>query len=50
MWHSGTTMGFRTVIERFPPDSLTIVVLSNRTDLDPRALSEQIATQLLPQH
>jgi len=50
MWHSGTTMGFRTVIERFPPDSLTIVVLSNRTDLDPRALSEKIATQLLPQH
>ena len=49
MWHSGTTMGFRTVIERFPPDSLTIVVLSNRTDLDPGALSEKIATQLLPQ-
>ena len=49
MWHSGTTMGFRTVIERFPPDSLTIIVLSNRTDLDPGALSEKIATQLLPQ-
>ena len=49
MWHSGTTMGFRTVIQRFPPDSLTIIVLSNRTDLDPRALSEKIATQLLPQ-
>ena len=50
MWHFGSTMGFRTVIQRFPPDSLTIVVLSNRTDLDPRALSEKIATQLLPQH
>ena len=49
MWHSGSTMGFRTVIQRFPPDSLTIIVLSNRTDLDPRALSEKIATQLLPQ-
>jgi len=49
MWHFGSTMGFRTVIQRFPPDSLTIIVLSNRTDLDPGALSEKIATQLLPQ-
>jgi CubicO group peptidase (beta-lactamase class C family) len=49
MWHSGSTMGFRTVIQRFPPDSLTVIVLSNRTDFDPGALAEKIATQLLPQ-
>jgi CubicO group peptidase (beta-lactamase class C family) len=49
MWHSGTTIGFRTVIERFPSDKLTIIILSNRTDLEPAALAEKIARQLLPQ-
>ena len=49
MWHSGSTVGFRTVIERFPADNLTIIILSNRTDLAPAALAEKIAKQLLPQ-
>ncbi len=39
MWHSGTTQGFRTVIERFTNDNLTIIILCNRTDLDPSALA-----------
>jgi CubicO group peptidase (beta-lactamase class C family) len=39
MWHTGSTMGFRTVIERFTRDKLTIVVLCNRTDLDPEKLA-----------
>jgi CubicO group peptidase (beta-lactamase class C family) len=47
MWHSGSTMGFRTVIERFPADGLTIIILSNRTDLDPKSLSERIAALAL---
>ena len=42
-WHSGSTMGFRTVIQRFTADGLTIVILCNRTDLDPKALAERIA-------
>jgi CubicO group peptidase (beta-lactamase class C family) len=49
MWHSGSTVGFRTVIERFPADNLTVIILSNRTDLAPAALAEKIAKQLLPQ-
>ena len=43
MWHTGSTLGFRTVIQRFTADRLTIVILCNRTDLDPKALSEKIA-------
>ena len=43
VWHTGSTMGFRTVIQRFPADDLTIVILCNRTDLDPRQLSLKIA-------
>lgn len=43
MWHTGTSMGFRTVIERFAEDNLTIVILCNRTDLDPEALAVKTA-------
>jgi len=43
MWHTGTTMGFRTVIERFLGKNLTIIILANRTDLDPEKLALQVA-------
>jgi CubicO group peptidase (beta-lactamase class C family) len=43
MWHTGSTMGFRTVIERFTTKQLTIIVLCNRTDLDPEALAAKTA-------
>jgi CubicO group peptidase (beta-lactamase class C family) len=43
MWHTGGTMGFRTIIQRFTTANLTIILLCNRTDLDPKAISEQIA-------
>jgi CubicO group peptidase (beta-lactamase class C family)/rhodanese-related sulfurtransferase len=43
MWHSGSTMGFRTVIDRFTANQTTIVVLCNRTDLDPGKLALQVA-------
>jgi CubicO group peptidase (beta-lactamase class C family) len=39
MWHSGSTIGFRTVIDRFSTDHLTIVILCNRADLDPTKLA-----------
>lgn len=44
MWHTGSTMGFRSVIQRFTSANLTIVLLCNRTDLDPKNLAEQIAS------
>jgi CubicO group peptidase (beta-lactamase class C family) len=47
MWHSGSTLGFRTVIQRFPNDDLSIVILCNRTDLNPQSLAERIATLAL---
>src|SRR6202165_975406 len=43
MWHAGTTMGFRTVIECFTEgQGLTVIILSNRTDLDPEKLALQL--------
>ncbi|HET8921443.1 MAG TPA: serine hydrolase domain-containing protein [Candidatus Acidoferrum sp.] len=47
IWHTGSTMGFRTVIERFLDDNLTIIILCNRTDLDPEKLSLQVAALYL---
>ena len=49
MWHTGSTMGFRTVIERFLGENLTIIILSNRTDLDPEKLSLKVADILVHQ-
>ena len=46
MWHTGGTMGFRTVIERFTADKVTIVILCNRTDLDPEKLALQARKSL----
>jgi CubicO group peptidase (beta-lactamase class C family) len=43
MWHYGETMGFRTAIQRFPDDGLTIVILSNRSDLAPAELALKVA-------
>jgi len=43
MWHYGETMGFRTAIERFVADRLTIVVLANRVDLNANELALKVA-------
>ena len=43
MWHYGETIGFHTYIARFPADHLTIIVLCNRTDLDPESLALRVA-------
>ncbi len=46
-YHDGGTMGFRTTIQRYVDDKLTIIVLSNRTDVSPRELGEKIADVML---
>jgi CubicO group peptidase (beta-lactamase class C family) len=51
MWHYGETVGFRTAIQRFPADKLTIIILCNRSDLNPTALALKIADlYFLPGH
>jgi CubicO group peptidase (beta-lactamase class C family) len=42
-WHDGETMGFRTTIQRFPGDDLTVIVLANRTDANPQELALKVA-------
>jgi CubicO group peptidase (beta-lactamase class C family) len=43
MWHYGETQGFRTSIQRFPEDKLTVIVLANRSDVDAAALALRTA-------
>jgi CubicO group peptidase (beta-lactamase class C family) len=46
-WHHGETMGFRAIVERFPAEGLTVVILANRNDLDLRALGLKLAEKEL---
>ncbi|MGH9734063.1 MAG: serine hydrolase domain-containing protein [Candidatus Acidiferrales bacterium] len=43
MWHYGETIGFRTSIQRLTRGHLTIIVLCNRSDLNPGHLAERVA-------
>lgn len=45
--HTGTTSGFRTVIERFPDRRLTVIVLTNRSSGEPSAIVERIVDRQL---
>ncbi len=49
MSHDGETIGFRTTIQRFPEDQLTVIVLANRVDIDPAELALKVADLFLPQ-
>ena len=50
MWHYGETVGFRTTIQRFVFDRLTIIVLSNRDDVVPASLALKVADLFLSPH
>jgi CubicO group peptidase (beta-lactamase class C family) len=43
MSHDGETIGFRTTIQRFVDDGLTIIVLANRDDIHPEQLALKVA-------
>ena len=47
-WHHGETSGFRAVIERFPDEDLTVVVLANRGDLDTKKIALDVVDAILP--
>jgi CubicO group peptidase (beta-lactamase class C family) len=48
--HYGETVGFRTAIQRFPGDRLTVIVLANRADMDAPAMAESVADLYLEKH
>ena len=42
VWHTGSTVGFRNAVERFPEQGLTVIVLTNR-DTDVHDLIRRVA-------
>ncbi len=43
MWHYGETAGFRTAIQRFTADGLTVIVLANRSDAEATDMALKVA-------
>lgn len=43
VWHTGETSGFRNALLRFPDRRLTVIVLTNRRDGEPRRIALEIA-------
>jgi CubicO group peptidase (beta-lactamase class C family) len=48
MWHYGDTMGFKTAILRYTRDTVTVILLCNRADLDQGSLALKAAQTFLP--
>lgn len=49
MFHDGETIGFRTTIQRFPDDKLTVIVLANRSDVSAEGLALKVTDLYLDQ-
>ena len=47
MWHYGETTGFKSSIQRFTNDNLSVIVLTNRSDVDAIGLSTKISDLFL---
>ena len=43
MWHYGDTTGFKTAVQRFTGDHVTVILLANRSDVDAAALAARVA-------
>jgi CubicO group peptidase (beta-lactamase class C family) len=50
LWHYGETVGFRTTIQRFVADKITVIVLCNRDDVVPANLALKVADLFLTAH
>ncbi|MGE5315823.1 MAG: serine hydrolase domain-containing protein [Acidobacteriota bacterium] len=46
-YHDGSTRGFRNTILRFPSERLTVMILTNRNEGDPRSIAKKIAAIFL---
>lgn len=45
--HSGSWVGYRSMIQRFPELQFSVIVLCNRADADPETLALKVSDQLL---
>jgi len=47
VYHTGSTCGFRNIIQRFPEEKLTIIILTNRDEPELKNLGSRIAEMFL---
>jgi len=45
--HSGSTIGFRTELQRYPEIGLTVIILANRSDLDVTEIATALADRVI---
>lgn len=43
IWHGGSNIGFRSTYVRFPDDGLSIIILTNTDEANPRAIANALA-------
>lgn len=48
VWHNGSWQGFRSVINRFVDDRLTVIVLANSASAPVEKIGNQVARMILP--
>lgn len=47
IYHTGSTRGFRNVLYRIPSDELSVIILTNRNEGEPKKIAEKIIEYLL---
>jgi CubicO group peptidase (beta-lactamase class C family) len=47
LWHTGSTSGFRNVIQRYPEANFTVIILTNRAEPDVGPLADKLADLFL---
>ncbi len=47
LWHTGSTSGFRNVIQRYPEARFTVIILTNRAEPDVAPLADKLAELFL---
>lgn len=47
LWHTGSTSGFRNVIQRYPEARFTVIILTNRAEPDVQALADKLTDLFL---
>lgn len=47
LWHTGSTSGFRNVIQRYPEARFSVIILTNRAEPDVQTLADKLADLFL---
>ena len=46
VFHVGSSVGYTSLIDRFPDDKVTVIVLTNQENLDPATISDMVEKKI----